>query len=201
MALVTEFFSAYTSEKLEATDVYLPLSESAKADLLTLLNRDGAYAFLTLRDEVNIETVKAHLEGDLIILERGLEGTTAVLHPLGTCVTATSPTIVAVIKDLVCNYQCCEGGCPVEPVAYDSAYLPAAYVGKEWQGVVRYKGTSPMQLGVANPPSWMTVIQVKNELKLAGTPVEAGTLSLGTFGVNGDGTNTATQEVILTVAE
>lgn len=201
MALVTEFFSAYTSEKLEATDTYLPLSEGAKADLVTLLTGEDKYIYLTLKDEVNIETVRASYEGGLILLERGLEGTTAILHPLGTCVTAVSPTIMAAIKDLICNYQCCEGGCTVEPVSFESAYLPAAYIGKEWAGILRFGGSSPMQLGIANTPAWMTVTQVKNELQLSGTPTEAGTLSLGAFGVNGDGTNTVTKEVILTVAE
>jgi hypothetical protein len=201
MALVTEFFSASTSEKMEATDVYLPLSESAKADLLTLLGNEGKYVFLTLKDEVNLETVKATVSGDTIILERGLEGTEAVLHPLGTCVVSVSPTIMAAIKDMVCNYQCCEGGCAVEPVAFDSAYLPASYVGKAWEGILRFTGSSPMKLGIANPPAWMTVVQVKNEIQMSGTPTEAGQLSLGAFGVNGDGTNSVTKEVLLTVAE
>lgn len=201
MALVTEFFSASTSEKMEATDVYLPLSESAKADLLTLLDNEDKYVFLTLKDEVNLETVKATVSGDTIILERGLEGTEAVLHPLGTCVVSVSPTIMAAIKDMVCNYQCCEGGCAVEPVAFDSAYLPASYVGKAWGGILRFTGSSPMKLGIANPPAWMTVVQVKNEIQMSGTPTEAGQLSLGAFGVNGDGTNSVTKEVLLTVAE
>ena len=201
MTLVTEFFSASTSEKMEATDVYLPLSESAKADLLTLLDNEDKYVFLTLKDEVNLETVKATVSGDTIILERGLEGTEAVLHPLGTCVVSVSPTIMAAIKNMVCNYQCCEGGCAVEPVAFDSAYLPASYVGKAWEGILRFTGSSPMKLGIANPPAWMTVVQVKNEIQMSGTPTEAGRLSLGAFGVNGDGTNSVTKEVLLTVAE
>ena len=201
MALVTEYFTASTAEKLEATDVYLPLHESAKADLLALLDNEDKYVYLTLKDEVNIETVKASVRGDVIMLERGLEGTTAVLHPMGTCVSSTSPTIIAAIKDFICNYQCCESGCAVEPIEFDSAYLPASYVGKAWEGILRFSGSSPMKLGIANPPAWMTVVQVKNEIQMSGTPTDAGQLSLGAFGVNGDGTNSVTKEVILTVAE
>lgn len=199
--LVTEYFSAYTSEKLEAGDVYLPLSDAARADLLKLLDTEDKYIYFSLKDETNFETVRATAAGGLILLDRAVEGTAPVLHPMGTCVTSVSPTIVATIKDLICTYECCDTGCPVEPVAYDSVYLPAAYVGQAWSGIIRFTGSTPMMLSIANPPAWMTVIQNKKELQLSGTPTETGTFSLGAFGFNGNGTNTATKEVLLTVAE
>ena len=200
MALVTEYFSAFTPEKVEATDVYLPLSDSAKADLLALLDDESKYIFLSLKDEVNLETVKVKASGGLLIMERGLEGTEAVLHPLDTCVSSVSPTLIATMKDLICNYECCEGGCPVVAVRYSTATLPAANVGKSWSGTVEFTGSTPMTLNAANPPSWMNVTQSKTTLLLSGTPTTAGSVSVGVFGINGDGTNVATKELVINVA-
>ena len=101
MAFVTDIYQAFLSEVLDASSVYLPLAPSPYADLLNILSDKDSYTYLTIKDDTHMETVKAHADGGYIIIERGQAGTEAVKFPVGACVTTVSPTIVAVIKDLV----------------------------------------------------------------------------------------------------
>ena len=200
MPMKTEYFSAFLSERLEATDVYLPLSRPAEADLVSLLPGKDDYIFLTLKGDVHMETVKARNENGTLIIERGVEGTEAVLHHYGTCVVSVSPTVVAVMKDLICNYSCCEDGdCPCVGVAYAGAVLPEAHVGKVWEGSVVFAGDAPIKMGIDNAPDWMNVSQQGGLMRLYGTPAVSGTVPISVSATNCNGTQIATKALELTV--
>lgn len=194
MALVSDYFSANINGRLESTDVYLPLNPPAEADLLNILADPASYIILTLKGERFIETVKATNQQGTIILERGLEGTTPVLHHFGTCISSVTPTILAVIKDLICNYSCCEDGdCPCTAVEYVASTLPVGHVGQAWQGSVVFSGSLPMTVAVAATPAWMHAIQHGNSVFLSGVPDMAGTFTFSAAATNCNGTNIATQ--------
>ena len=180
MPFVTEDFQAYLSNPLEAGEIYLPLSHPPYADLLAMLSSNaGNYTFLTIKDDTHLETVKARAEGGYILLERGQAGTVAVKFGYGACVTTVSPTIVAVIKDLFCNYSCCNGGtCDCTGVSLAAYDLPDANVGVAWAGFITLSGTVPIEAAVKNAPAWMTITQERNVITLTGTPTTAGAVSL-----------------------
>lgn len=200
MTMQTEYFSAYLSERLEATDVYLPLADAARLDLINVLSDADSYIFLTLKGDTHMETVRARREGGYILLDRGLEGTTAVLHHYGTCVTSVSPTVIAAMKDLICNYSCCEDGdCPCVAVTYAGAVLPEAHAGVAWEGSVVFGGDAPIHMGIEGAPSWMNVSQQGNLLKLYGTPTTNGIFPFSVAATNCNGTQIATKALSLTV--
>ena len=180
MPYVTDIYQAYLSSPIDASDVYLPVAHPAYADLLKLLSSaTGNYTFLTIKDDTHMETVKAWAEGGYILMERGLEGTEPKKFGYGACVTTISPTIVAVIKDLFCNYSCCGGGtCDCTNVSLVSAELPDGNVGVEWTGVITLGGTIPIEATVKNAPAWMNIVQERTVLNLSGVPTTAGSISL-----------------------
>lgn len=200
MAMKTEYFSAFINAGLQPTDVYLPLAPPARADLIALLPNTDDYIFLTLKGDTHMETVKCRNEGGTLIIDRALEGTTAALHHYGTCVTAVAPAIFAVIKDMVCNYNCCaDGECPCVPVAFAGDVFPEAHVGVAWMGSVLFTGDTPILMGAEGAPDWMTVTQQSGLLRLAGTPYAAGTFSFSVAATNCNGTNIVTKPLSLTV--
>lgn len=107
MPYANDYFQAYLESKITATDAHLPVCAEAKADLLRFIP-NGSYTYASLVDDTNMETVIIRNEYGELILERGIEDTTPVAHPLGTCVRTVSPTAIAAIKDLICNWKCCE---------------------------------------------------------------------------------------------
>lgn len=200
MNMRTEYFSAFTNSRVEATDIYLPLPPAAAADLVNLLDDNDAYIYLTLKGDTYMETVRVRNEGGVLIMDRGMEGTVAVLHHYGTCVTAVSPTVLAVMKDLICNYSCCEDGdCPCVAVTYTGAVLPEAHVGIAWEGSVVFSGDTPISMGVENTPDWMNVTQQSGLMQLTGTPTVEGVFSFSVAATNCNGTEIATKTLSLTV--
>lgn len=199
MAFVTETYQAFLNAPMEADAVHLPVGSAAYADLLKLLSAEpGNYTFLTIKDDTSMETVKAKAEGGYILLERGLEGTEAVKHPFGACVTAVSPTIIAVIKDLFCNYTCCETApCDCIGVYLIDATLPEGNVGVEWEGRITLGGTQPLNVSVEGAPAWMTVVQERSLVRLYGTPTEAGALSLRVVATNCKGVLSEVLQVVI----
>lgn len=167
---VSEYFDASLSAKLTADAVLLPLDDGAMADLLNLLTDSDDYTFLAIKSEQSYEVVKAHKEGGLIALDRGQEGTTAVLHPMGACVATVSPLTLAVMKDIVCNYECCQGDCVCEPVSLVGAFgIPSRIHSlAELNGFVAFQGDGPITAGVDKAPDWLTVTQTGNVVRLSG---------------------------------
>lgn len=193
------FFAARLCDRLEASEVHLPLSKAATADLLTVLPNEDDYVFLSLRGDVEYEVVKVRNESGTLLLERGMEGTNAVLHHHGTCVSTVSPLVVAVIKDMICNYECCEGDCPCEGVVAGGWTIPDAYVDKPWEGGIVFAGDLPMTMGISNAPSWMKAKSVNNVLELSGTPHIAGTFTFSVAATNCNGKYVASQTLTVTV--
>lgn len=68
----------------------------------------GAFTFLTISNDVDMEVVKAYLFDDKLLIERGQDGTDATAFPAGSCVTS-QPTWAG-IKELICTLDCCEDG-------------------------------------------------------------------------------------------
>lgn len=184
---VSEYFDASLSAKLTADAILLPLDDGAMADLLNLLTDSDDYTFLAIKSEQSYEVVKAHKEGGLIALDRGQEGTTAVLHPMGACVATVSPLTLAVMKDIVCNYECCQTDCVCEPVTFGSAMLPTPVANKEYVGAVIFNGDLPITIGVNDATSsWITVTQEGRIAKLSGMPTgTSGRISLAAANCNG----------------
>ena len=177
-----------------------PCTAGFKRKLLT--EETGNYTFLSIRNPTHLETVRARAEGGYILLDRGLEGTEAVKHPYGACVTTISPTIVAVIKDLFCNYSCCQGAvCDCTAVTIAAADLPDANVGVPWEGTVTLSGTLPIDAAVTGAPLWMRVVQERNMLRLSGTPDVAGAVSLLVEAANCNNTAHVSEAVQVVVKE
>lgn len=170
MPMRNEFFSAYTSCRIGPGDTLLPLHADARADLLALLSEEDDYIYLSLVNDVGMETVKVKNDHGTLLMERGVEGTTDGTHPPATCVHAVSPTVVAIIKDLVCNYECCEPPCPAEPVQYLGELLPPAKVGEPWEGNIIF--SNAQSAGVYDTPKWMNakLLPGSGAIMLSGTP-------------------------------
>lgn len=107
MPYANDYFSAYTTQRLDADSVYLPVCEEARTDLLHFIP-DGSYTYASLVNDAAMESVIIRNDHGTLLLERGREGTAAVAHPPGTCIRTVSPTIIAAIKDMICNWECCE---------------------------------------------------------------------------------------------
>lgn len=195
-----EKFSAYLTDKLEASSVYLPLSVDAEADLIALLAADDDYIFLSISDDVSYEVVRCRNTNGTLLIERGLENTEAVTHGVGACVSSVSPLIVSVIKDLVCGYSCCEeSDCVCDPVAFAMELLPKATQGEQWEGAVVFSGSLPMTIGVNGAPAWMNVESSANSIRLYGTPDATGEISFSVAATNCNGTQLTVRTVTITV--
>lgn len=192
MSYVSEFFDATLIQPLRASDFNLPVSESAVADLLSLLSDSESYTYLAIKSDQSYEVVKATGGNGVVVLERGLEGTEASTHPVGACVAMVSPLTLAVMKDLICSYACCEGECPCEEVEVAGSMVPPAVQGVTWNGIVVFKGTAPITIGINNAPDWMNAVQEGNTLKLSGTPT-ASEVSFDVAASNCGGTKVVAQ--------
>lgn len=201
MSYVTEIFSAGLTQALEADAVALPVSSGALADLVKLLEEDGSYTFASIKSDSTFETVRLYLSSDTLVMDRGQAGTSAVKHPCGSLVCLVSPTVVAAVKALICEYDCCEDtDCVCEAVAYAGAALPAATVDSEWEGHVLFSGAQPITLAVSDAPSWMTVTVEGGVVTLAGTPTESGTFTFLLGAANCNGTNVVVQSLSVVVS-
>lgn len=199
MSYITESFSAGLTQTMETDAVTLPVSASALADLTKLLDADGAYTFASIKSDATFETVKLYLSAGTLVVDRAQEGTEAVKHPCGSVVCLVSPTIVAALKALVCEYDCCEDDCGCEGVAYAGSFLPTATVGTEWQGAVVFSGKLPITFAVKDQPSWMTVLSQDSVVNLSGTPTLAGTYRFTLAAANCSGSHVDIADLSLTV--
>lgn len=200
MSLKNETFEAITTTAISADDTYLPLSTPAESDLKALLSDDDAYILLAVADCSSYEVVKLTLVADTLTMDRGIGGTCAVAHGCGARVFAPSPLLVATIKDLICNYNCCEDPCcATEPVAIAGRVIPPATIGTEWDAYVVFTGSGTVNAGVNNTPSWMNVEYQNKTLHLYGTPDTAGTFTFSVAGTNCNGENVVTSTITVEV--
>ena len=200
--MVSDFFSAYTTQRLEAGDRYLPMSEAATADLLAILQEPESYIYLTVRSDTALETVRAYNEAGTILIDRGLEGTRAVLHHAGSCISSIQPTTLAVIKDLICNYSCCEGDCGCEPVE-NKGFIEykAGVVGQPYHAELHFAGSMPMSIATGELPDWVEAVQNGNILRLTGTPDASGIHTVTVAATNCNGTALKTVTVNIAVSD
>ena len=202
MGYITEIFGAALNQSMEKDETTLPVGPSAYADLVSLLQEEGDYTYATLRSDSTCETVKLSVVAGTLVVERAQEGTEAVKHPCGTTVCLVSPTSVAAIKALICEYDCCEDtDCECEPVTVAGSWLPEAYVHVAWSGAVVFSGKQPLSIAINNQPAWMQAIVEGSVLQLSGTPTEAGDVSFAVAASNCNGTEVATELLTLQVSE
>lgn len=195
----TDYYFAYTSGRMEPGDKSLPLSAKDTAALAAILPDDGDYTYLAVRGDTHYECVKVENAAGVLTVTRGIENTTPVTHHAGSCIGSVAPATIAAIKDMICNYSCCEDGCPCTPVQAAGQAMAPARVGVRWEGSVSFSGSLPMTVGVSDLPSWMSAQAKQNSVILTGTPPQAGTFSFSAAASNCGGTSVATQACVLTV--
>lgn len=193
--MILKAMSFHLNGKLEAADIYLPLATADMA-ALTELVPEGEETFLTLAWDMAKEYVKVKNVSGTILLERGIDSK-GVAFPKGSCLYFENS--IPVTKWLICNYECCTGECPVDPVGSAGVLLPNAKVGDAWEGSFVFSGDLPMQFGVTGMPDWMTVTYAGNYVKLSGTPAAAGTFSVSVAASNDKGKNIAVAQGTVTV--
>lgn len=182
--LVTPYFTATLINKLDKLDVQLSLSQADNARLLAAIG-DGNYTYLTIRDSTAAEIVKAEVTCDTILITRAQDGTVATTFPKGSCVRFEMTP--AVVKDLICNYDCCDGPCPCTAVTSAGVSFPPATSGQPWTGNAIFSGTLPIELTSTGAPSWVTVTVGTNYLTFSGTPTGAGTFNIAIAATNCSG--------------
>lgn len=91
-------FNVVLDRAIKQDDTYLPIHKRDKYRLEQLLGDN--YTYLTFRNNISHEIVKAKATSDgEIMIERGVEGTTPINAPFGTCVTFT--WVKSSIEDIV----------------------------------------------------------------------------------------------------
>ena len=200
MAYVTEPFQAFLSKPLDASDVYLPLSSAAYADLLSLLQKKGSYTFLTIRDDTHIETVKAHAEGGYILLERGMAGTQAVKLTYGACVTTVSSTVLAVIQDYANTVLLLNPDAMRTQLGVAICSFPNGSTNTPYEGYIVFSGTIPMQIDIDGLPAWANTQVSENMVTISGTPISHETVNLKFTVTNADSDQALDQNCTFTIS-
>lgn len=189
-------FSTLLHGTLEATDTSLPLHTRDQAALLELIPRDEEM-FLLLEDGTYKENIRAYNVDGYILIERGIDSV-ARKFPRGTCVRFD--LTLPLVKWLICNYDCCEGDCPCDPVQISGTFLPDAKVGTPWSGFISFSGTLPMNLSIVGAPAWVHITYGATAIQLTGTPTSAGSYTVAAAATNCNGASFAQQQIPLTVA-
>lgn len=185
------------SDRLDKADTYLPLTTADLAKL-TAIVPNGEQIILTITDDLNKEYVLATNSNGTITLERGVDSD-AQTFPKGSCVFFENS--IPVTKWLICNYECCQGDCPVEAVAAAGIVLPSGKVGNAYNGSVVFSGALPMAMGVTGLPSWATATQVNSYIKITGVPTATGSFPISVSACNDNGKNIVVQHGTIVIAE
>ena len=200
MDMKTLSLDGFLLKPLTVTDTYLPIDPSSAADIISALDTPGSYAYLSISDAGRYEVVKIEESGGQLVITRGAAGTTATGHSPGACVKSASPLMVEVIKDLICNYDCCEDkDCKCETVQFIGESIPEGKVNVPWSGAVIFSGDLPMNIVTSNAPDWMEVTTYGTTCVLSGTPTGAQTYQMSVAAANCNGTSLATHPVTITV--
>lgn len=190
-------FRTTLNNKMLNTDVVLPLT-SADTALLTSLISDGDYTFLTLREPTGVEIIKVENSCSSLTVTRAQDGTTARTFPKGSCVACEITP--AMIKDLICNYNCCDGECPCNAVTAAGFTAPDGTLNVPYSASFVFSGDVPMTLAVnGNLPAWVTVTTGTNYVTFTGTPNVVGNITLAVSATNCSG-ELATQATTITIA-
>ena len=188
-------FAATLNARLDKGARQLPLSASDEAKLMAAVG-DEEYTYLVLRDPTGAEIVKVENTCNTLLVTRGQDGTDDRNVPRGSCVRFEM--VPAIVKDLICNYNCCDGDCPCEAVAAAGITLSPAKVGESWQGSAVFTGDTPMTIAVEGAPSWAKVEVGANFVNFSGVATGAGTFNISVAATNCDG-HVAVQQGTLNV--
>jgi hypothetical protein len=164
-------FSSNLTVKYTATDDDLPIARQHLDALMAKL-QDGDHTYLTIHDGNYTEVIRVSGTCSTIVVERGFDGTAPHTFPEGSCVSfEVTPSVV---KDLVCETDCCPAAC--DPVKLAGNTMPASKMGVPFEGVVMFSGSAPMRIAVGIVPSWMSVAIGPNFARLYGTPTFTGSV-------------------------
>jgi hypothetical protein len=178
------YFTVTLNTRLDKADRLLPLTVNDEASLKAAIP-DGDYTYLVVRDHTGAEIVKVENTCDTLLVTRGEDGTEARNFPRGSCVRFEM--VPAVVKDLICNYDCCEDECPCVAAAPAGISLPGFMVGMPWTGSAVFTGDTPMTIGVTGVPTWATVEVGANFVTFTGLPTVTGTHVISVAATNCDG--------------
>jgi hypothetical protein len=170
--MILERFSALINHSLDIDDYELPLATVDRDRLLTLVPV-GESIPLTISDGLYKEDLTINNEAGSLIVVRGQAPRK---FPRGSilCFEIT----IAVIKYLICNYDCCSDvPCPKEPISVSGTMIEDAKVGVPWHGAVVFRG-DPKVFATTPLPTWMTWAAGANYITLEGEPTEAGNVTL-----------------------
>lgn len=202
MGYVTEIFGAALNQSMQKDETTLPVGNAAYADLVALLSKEGDYTYASLKSESTYETVKLSVVAGTLVVERAQEGTEAVKHPCGTMVCLVSPTTVAAIKALICEYDCCkDDDCPCDAVTLGGIWTPDGTVNHKWTGAVVFSGAQPITISLLDTPSWIEATVEGNVLTMTGTPTEANTYQFTVVAANCNGNSVVGKQVTVVINE
>lgn len=164
-------FSTTLMGKINKGDTILPISNNDMG-LLKSLVPEGDHTYLVIRDPTGAEIVMATHTCSGILLTRGLDGTSDRAAPRGSCVSFEMTP--AVVKDLICSHDCCEGECYCPPVKIEAVALPVARVGIPYLATAIASGGDPITMSVSGLPAWAEVSIGANHISITGTPTGKG---------------------------
>lgn len=168
--------------KLEAADPTLPLPDSDLASLKVLL-AGGKHSYLVLRGPAAVEVVRVEFDAGLLSFVRGIDSTGVQTFPKGASVCAE--VVPALVKDLVCAFDCCEGDCDcIEPTVAGKNYPASVSTGSLFEAIVVFAGDMPMSVATSPAPPWLTVTVGPNYAHLSGTPAVVGNYSIAVSATN-----------------
>lgn len=189
--MITTPIAFTLADIMEADDKYFPLSQHDNMRLLEHIP-DGEEIYLTIRDNLYTEYVRAENQCGTVIVHRGVDST-ARRFPRGSCVFFEAS--LPLIKWLICNYDCCaDEECPCTPVEIQRSALPSAVLNNPWEGRVLLTGSLPIQTKVTGLPAWMSAEQEGDRIVLSGTPTTNTTVNIAVAATNCSGTQLDTAQ-------
>ncbi len=193
--MILKPFNANLAEVMYADDKFLPLNKHDMARLIELIP-DGDETFLTIRDNLYTEYVRAENQCGTIVVHRGIDSEPRKF-PRGACVFFE--TSLPVVKWLICNYDCCEGDCDCQPVELVREVSPAGKVGQEWYGRMNFRGSLPIRFGLGEVPDWVHVETQDHIVEFSGTPRAKGSFGITVSATNCQGNNIVTETIKVVV--
>ena len=198
--MILKPISLTLSDAMLADDTYFPLTQRDNARLLEMIP-DGDEMFLTIRDNLYSEWVRAENQCGTIVVHRGVDDSQPRKFPRGSCVFFE--TSLPVIKWLICNYNCCEGeDCDCVGVTLERESLPTGIVNMPWEGRILFDGSFPIHFSIDGMPSWMKAEYEEHIVRLSGTPTGTGTFTVSISATNCAGTANVVKQhkVVVTTA-
>jgi hypothetical protein len=163
-------FVAKLTAPLAPDEVTPTLRLDASARLCAGLS-NGANTYLTLSCPGGFEIVRARCQFGVIVLDRGVDGTTAQPFPIGACLAFA--WVGAGIAEMIEQTMACPRDCVSATIA-SGAQAPDGVAGVAYSHRIVISGTPPFALGEVSHPQWMTVVLDAGEIRLSGTPDAAG---------------------------